>query len=174
MSKRRTTIDIMKIQYCTYQKDWMGFKVTKENPLTFHHIKKEEDGGHKTVDNGALLTKLAHRYLHNIEHYDMGLYEWLNSILKRINNSKSEPQKEDYREIIEVLERFEHEYVKELSSNIKIRRYNYEALKKVSTGKYSLYSPTNIRNAMMDGIDPEIRKVRKPSKSKVKKKVRKK
>ena len=141
--------------------------------MTFHYIIKEVDGGAKVVNNGALLTRLAHRYLHLIEKYDSGLYGWLSSVLRRINDSKREPTKEDYREIIEILERFENDYVKELSANIKMQSFNYNALKKVSTGKCSLYSPTNIRLAYMEGLDPVIRKEKNRTRTKVKRKVRK-
>ena len=56
MKDKLTIIDFMKEIYNTYNKDWMGFKITEENPLTYHRIIKEEDGGNKTIDNGALLT----------------------------------------------------------------------------------------------------------------------
>jgi hypothetical protein len=174
MSEKITTLSIMKVQYNTYRKDWMGFKITKENPLTYHHIKKEEDGGPRTIENGALLTLLSHKILHTIELYDKDMYIRLNEIFKRINKSKTEPSKEDYCEIISILEQFEKKHVKVLTKRIQVKKYNYEALKKVSTGKYSLYSPTNIRMAMMEGINPVIPRNRKRRKSKVKKKVRKK
>ena len=145
MKDKLTIIDFMKEIYNTQYKDWMGFKITKENPLTYHHIIKEEDGGSKTIDNGALLTKLAHSYLHMIEIYDESLYIMLNTILKRINDSKTKPTKDEI---------FEEKYNKELCKNIKEKKYNYQALKRVSMGKYSLYSPVNIRNVMMEGINP--------------------
>ena len=168
-----SSLDIMRITYSTYHKDWMGFKITKENPLTYHHIIKEEDGGPKTVENGALLTILAHRYLHTIERYDINMYQELNEILKMINRRKCEPNTEDYRKIIRLLSTFENRYVKVLTKNIKLKRYNYQTLKAVSTGKYSLYCPTNIRMAMMEGIDPVIYKPKSYKKSKIKKKIKK-
>ena len=161
MKDKLTIIDFMKEIYNTQYKDWMGFKITKENPLTYHHIIKEEDGGNKTLDNGALLTKLAHSYLHMIEIYDESLYIMLNTILKRINDSKTKPTKDDYYEIINIFEIFEEKYNKELCKNIKMKKYNYQALKRVSRGKYSLYSPTNIRNVMMEGINPVTIKYQK-------------
>lgn len=46
--------------------DWLNYKVTENNQLTFHHIIKKCDGGKKELSNCALLTNYAHRYLHII------------------------------------------------------------------------------------------------------------
>lgn len=161
MKDKLTIIDFMKIIYNTHNKDWMGFKITKENPLTYHHIIKEEDGGNKTIDNGALLTNLAHSYLHMIEKYDESIYIAINNILKKINDNRKEPSKEKYCEIMNLLENFEKKYYKELIESIKIKKYNYQVLKRISKGKYSLYSPSNIRNVMMEGINPVLKKHKK-------------
>ena len=32
--------------------DWMGFKVTKNNHITYHHIKEDRNGGTETVERG--------------------------------------------------------------------------------------------------------------------------
>ena len=47
--------------------DWMNYRVTRQNPITFHHIIKKEHGGSYDLSNGALLTETGHRYLHIIE-----------------------------------------------------------------------------------------------------------
>ena len=161
MKDKLTIIDFMKEIYNTYNKDWMGFKITEENPLTYHHIIKEEDGGNKTIDNGALLTKFSHSYLHMIELYDKSIYISINNVLKKINNNKIEPSKKNYYEIINLLESFEKKYYKELSKNIKLKKYNYQVLKRISKGKYGLYSPASIRGVMMEGINPEVTKKKK-------------
>ena len=61
----------------------MHFKITEENPLTYHHIKKKEEGGKKTIENGALLTADAQSYLHYIERKDINVYNQINSVLKK-------------------------------------------------------------------------------------------
>ena len=71
----------------TYQYDWMNFLI-KDNDLTYHHIVKAENGGKRTIDNGALLTNRAHVYLHMMENIDKESYEKLNEIFKEINNQK--------------------------------------------------------------------------------------
>ena len=42
--------------------DWMGFKVTKNNHITYHHIKEDRNGGLETVENGALLSAENHEW----------------------------------------------------------------------------------------------------------------
>ena len=41
--------------YDCYEKDWMGFKITKKNPYSFHHIVKSCDGGKTIINNFAIL-----------------------------------------------------------------------------------------------------------------------
>ena len=45
--------------------DWMGYKVSKDNPYTYHHLKKKCDGGKENIKNGAILTNYAHEYLNH-------------------------------------------------------------------------------------------------------------
>ena len=76
------TVEMIKI-YGTYKFDWMNFKICRDD-LTYHHIVKKENGGKLTIENGALLTKRAHEYLHSIERLDVDLYERINNVLKEI------------------------------------------------------------------------------------------
>ena len=85
--------------------DWMNYLI--EDDLTYHHIKKAEDGGEKTIDNGALLTSRAHAYLHKIEGIDYEIYLKLNKIFKEINNKKREPTKIQRKKIQLLLMKFE-------------------------------------------------------------------
>lgn len=82
--------------------DWMNYRVTRQNPITFHHIKKAEHGGLYTFDNGALLTETGHRYLHIIEYKEIKLYDMLNKMFEIINRQRHAPTQEQ-REIIEYL-----------------------------------------------------------------------
>ena len=102
-----------------------------------------------------------------IERYDKSIYISINNVLKKINNNKIEPSKKNYYEIINLLESFEKKYYKELSKNIKLKKYNYQVLKRISKVKYGLYSPASIRGVMMEEINPEVTKKKK---CKVKKK----
>ena len=53
--------------------DWLNYKLVRKD-LTFHHIRKREDGGKATIDNGALLMPVGHQYLHLIEYKDIETY----------------------------------------------------------------------------------------------------
>lgn len=82
--------------------DWMNYKVTRQNPLTYHHIIKKEHGGKFTLENGALLTDRGHHYLHIIECKEIKLYDMLNKMFEIINRQRHAPTQEQ-REIIEYL-----------------------------------------------------------------------
>ena len=47
--------------------DWMGFYRVKGNPYTFHHIREKCNKGKNELNNGAILTKNAHRLLNILE-----------------------------------------------------------------------------------------------------------
>lgn len=54
--------------------DWLNFPIVKPRDLQFHHIQKKADGGTMDLNNGAILTPDAHRFLHTIERYDYEIY----------------------------------------------------------------------------------------------------
>ena len=88
-------------------RDWMNYRITKDNPLTYHHIVEKRNGGSKTVDNGAPLTKEAHMQLNIIESKDKRLYTIINTIFELIHE-QNYPITEEQRKIIqEVLDYFE-------------------------------------------------------------------
>lgn len=37
-----------------------------ENMMTLHHLKHKSEGGRATIENGAIINELAHRYLHSL------------------------------------------------------------------------------------------------------------
>lgn len=89
--------------------DWMNYHLVK-GQVTFHHIEKRENGGKRTLDNGALLMPTPHQYLHLIECKDIETYIALNKLFKVINTQMTEPNK-DQREIIEyLLQDFEYHH----------------------------------------------------------------
>ena len=49
--------------------------------LDFHHLIKKEYNGPKTIENGALLERLCHIWLHSLEYDDPELYELINECL---------------------------------------------------------------------------------------------
>ena len=78
--------------------DWMQFQITKKNILTLHHIKKVCEGGLATIDNGAILTKKAHRALNIVEAIDYILYDEWNKLFMLMNQAKQPPCDEYVRE----------------------------------------------------------------------------
>lgn len=133
--------------------DWLNFKITRENPLTYHHIKKEEHGGEKTFKNGAPLTDLGHTYLHQIEMNDKRIFGELTKQFKRINDSKTKITDLDKKIIDKLLLEYETKHEVELRRKIKTIRYNPKALKLIK-GTRDIFSPTNIRKVMQLGVNP--------------------
>ena len=117
--------------YETYEYDWMNYLIVDD--LTYHHIKKEENGGEKTLDNGALLTHRAHNYLHFIENYDKDIYSRINEILKNINSQLHKPNYRQTKKIDLLLLEFEIKYADKIIKG------------KKKLGKKKIKMATNIR-----------------------------
>lgn len=100
--------------------DFMGYKVTKENPYTYHHIIKRCDGGTKTIENGAILTLNAHEYLNIIELTDIKTYMVLNQMFQIINQQKQKPTLEQYQAINIILKLYEEKHINDRNSKGKI------------------------------------------------------
>lgn len=96
--------------------DWMGYKVSKDNPYTYHHLKKKEYGGKEDLKNGAILTDIAHKYLHIIESRDKELYDLLNNVLWQINEQGFSPLKRQLLAIDFILRQFEEKYKNQTNS----------------------------------------------------------
>lgn len=90
MSSKRTLQSMIEI-YSLQHYDWMGYPITKDNPITFHHIKKAADKGELTIENGAIITRKGHTNLHKIERTNPSLYEEYNYMFKIINDMNCPP-----------------------------------------------------------------------------------
>lgn len=95
--------------------DWMGYYLVGNDIFTYHHIKKKENGGLLTFNNGAILTSIAHPYLHVIEYKDLDMYKYINLILQNINYQGYMPTLEQLRIIDNVLKQFEREHSGEIN-----------------------------------------------------------
>jgi len=95
--------------------DFMGYTVSKDNPYTFHHLIKRCHGGKETIENGAILTKDAHEYLHLIETRDLKLYEYINNVLMQINEQCFEPLRRQLLAIDFLLKLFEEQHSEDLT-----------------------------------------------------------
>lgn len=107
------TLQMIKI-YQIDNYDWLNFKISNINNITFHHIIKNENGGKYSIDNGALLTSKSHEYLHIIENNNIIIYNELNKILKEINIQRHKPTEYQYKKIELLFLKFEYENAKEL------------------------------------------------------------
>lgn len=94
--------------------DVMGFEVTPTNIITYHHLIKVEDlkmlgfPTDKTMENGIVLTRNAHSYLHMIEETDPEIFYHINQILFLITKEKRLPTIKE-RNLIQIfLEAFEY------------------------------------------------------------------
>ena len=91
---------------CIFQPDgfdWMNFTLSKSNPYTYHHILERNNGGERSVDNGAILTKKAHRFLNLLQMVYPDAYDDLQDVFRRINASKQPMVQEYIDEIDEIL-----------------------------------------------------------------------
>lgn len=50
--------------------------------LNYHHLHKKCDGGKETVENGAIISRGPHTWLHSLEESDIQQYRDLNEALK--------------------------------------------------------------------------------------------
>lgn len=109
--------DITKRMIKIYNLDklcFMGY--TLDRTASFHHIIKREHGGKETIENGAVLNKNAHEYLHIIEYKDIGTYIAINKILKIINEQRDRPTTEQLEIISKILSMFEEEHKEDKTS----------------------------------------------------------
>lgn len=123
----KNIIKIMINLYNIKKTDWMGYKVNKDNPYTYHHCYiKKEHGGKETVKNGAILTKIGHEYLNIIESRDIELYNLINNVLKQINEQGFMPLERQLLAIDAMLKMFEkdHRYDR-TKSNKRLIKENY-------------------------------------------------
>lgn len=82
--------------------DWMGYKLQKDNPLTYHHIVEKHNGGVVSIINGALLTKRAHQKLNKIKRKDPWTYDMWQVLFIEINRSQMPPTEEHKGRMLEL------------------------------------------------------------------------
>lgn len=102
--------------------DWMGYKISRQNPFTYHHaFIPARFGGKMTINNGAILCgQTSHPYIHVIENWDEDRFEYLTSILHEINDQRRMPTLEQFKKMRSCLEGFEREYSGKRTSKGKV------------------------------------------------------
>lgn len=112
---RNITREMLKIYIPYSNMDWLNYRIVR-NELTYHHIKKREDGGKMKINNGAILMPSGHQFLHLIEYKDIDTYIAINKMFTIINNQNYEPTLEQ-RQILEyLLSQFEIEHIYDKNS----------------------------------------------------------
>lgn len=93
--------------------DWLGYKITRENPYSYHHIFKNVYGDYTNLDpnykwnNGAILSLKGQAYIHSFENKDIAYYNELNNLLKELNETRKPPN-EDYWNKLMLVKRRKH------------------------------------------------------------------
>lgn len=98
-------VKIMLKIYKTKERDWLGYKIYRNTPLTRHHIFKRVYGGANDISNYALLIEKSHEDLHRIEKIDLQAYNELNNLFRELNESMQPPNEEYYQNIGKILKR---------------------------------------------------------------------
>ena len=101
-------------------RDWMGIPITKNNVLSFHHIIKRKNGL-TIVDNGALLTKRAHRKLNILESHNKELFEMWQELFISINATMSPPN-DEHKELMKEYMLLTNECLYEKERTLKKRK----------------------------------------------------
>lgn len=100
--KNKSVMRDMLLIYNNSAYDWMGYKYSDYNYISYHHILEKRNGGNESIDNGALLSRTSHILLHRIEHYNYDLYlEWQN-LFKYFNYLKRPLELEEFQFIYEL------------------------------------------------------------------------
>jgi len=63
-----------------------GFEAD-ERELTYHHLEKREYGGQQTIENGAVLLREMHQWLHAMEMYYPDIFDLVNDCLMGYKNA---------------------------------------------------------------------------------------
>ena len=81
-----------------YGLDFMGYTINNPKKLTYHHlITQKQHGGEETVENGVILLRNSHSYLHLIEKYDYEIFEKITQELIEENVNKKIDLKNIYK-----------------------------------------------------------------------------
>jgi hypothetical protein len=90
--------------------DFMGYKLQKEDSLTFHHlIIPRRNGGQITRQNGAIIQRMPHDYLHLIERICYDTFCYITSEMIDMN-IKGFLDPENLAQIDLLLQQFEAEH----------------------------------------------------------------
>lgn len=96
--------------------DFMGYEFETKKDLTYHHIQPKNYGGETTFENGALLIRSSHNYIHTIEAFDFKLFLELSQELKK-EHKYGEITQDRLITIAQMLSYFERKYANSYTRN---------------------------------------------------------
>ena len=125
--------------YCL---DFMGYRIKKTHDLTYHHlIIPKRNGGEESIENGAILIKRSHKYLHLIEKKDDDIYIELRNLLIK-ENKIGKLELVILRDINKLLNEFEKKYdVNDIYKNRFLKQVDKDILDNIE--KYELKKTRN-------------------------------
>lgn len=109
-----TVMRILSDIYLDNGVDIFNYKVSPENKVSYHHIIKREElialgfPTTKNLENGIVLSRDAHTYLHLIEDFAPDIFYHLNKIILLITKEYRLPNYEERSLIQILLEAFEY------------------------------------------------------------------
>ncbi len=107
-----STLRIMIAIYKPRGIDWLGFKITKKNPYSYHHCFKQVYGDYSDFDReyllhvGAILSVKGQDYIHALEEIDYDAFRALNHILLEQNQTMKPPTFEYFQKVKTFLEHY--------------------------------------------------------------------
>lgn len=99
------------LTYGTFKKKYtLNQQKTLERRMTLHHMKHVSEGGKTTLENGAVINELAHRYLHSLKRHEE---ERANDMIREWKRDKDNgfepftPKEESHSKTAEDLKHYE-------------------------------------------------------------------
>lgn len=111
-NKEKEYLNIIVETFKTYEVDWLNYKITKENPLQYHHIVFSCEGGITSIGNGAPLTESSHCYFHKISQNDHVTARQITRTFKDLNATMLPPTEEYFEKIAYYLEKYEKKRIR--------------------------------------------------------------
>lgn len=99
--------------------DFMGYRVTDKSKLSYHHFFPKRKGGKDTIENGSIIIRWAHDYLHDIEKTERDSFNKINNLLIEENRS-GRIDMDILKRIDEILCSFEEKHSEDTNNNGKL------------------------------------------------------
>ena len=99
----RKIIKDLKVTHNIKDRDFLGYKITRNSTLTIHHIIKKVYYEIDDPSNYALLVLESHNYLHSLERTDLHLYNEITSFFLEAKEQERQLDSNYFRDLSRVL-----------------------------------------------------------------------